>query len=65
MRSEKRFELTELHEVKDNGRILTVDEVIESLNNQNDEIDKLKNEVKKLRGQMKRREMENERSLEV
>ena len=32
--SEKRFTLTDWHEVKDNGKIMTVDEVVGKLNQQ-------------------------------
>ena len=37
----KRFTLTDWHEVKDNGKIMTVDEVINMLNDQQDTIRKL------------------------
>ena len=39
--SEKRFTLTDWHEVKDNGKIMTVDEVISKLNEQQAEIERL------------------------
>lgn len=39
--SEKRFTLTAWHEVKDNGKIMTVDEVVGKLNEQQDTIFKL------------------------
>lgn len=39
--SEKRFTLTAWHEVKDNGKIMTVDEVVGKLNEQQAEIERL------------------------
>ena len=39
--TEKRFTLTDWHEVKDNGKIMTVNEVIDTLNNQQAEIERL------------------------
>ena len=39
--SEKRFTLTDWHEVKDNGKIMTVDEVVGKLNEQQAEIERL------------------------
>lgn len=39
--SEKRFTLTDWHEVKDNGKIMTVDEVVGKLNEQQDIISQL------------------------
>ena len=39
--SEKRFTLTDWHEVKKDGKIMTVNEVIDTLNNQQAEIERL------------------------
>ena len=39
--TEKRFTLTDWHEVKDNGKIMTVNEVINMLNEQQAEIERL------------------------
>ena len=39
--SEKRFTLTDWHEVKDNGKIMTVDEVVGKLNEQQATIKRL------------------------
>ena len=39
--SEKRFTLTDWHEVKDKGKIMTVNEVINMLNEQQAEIERL------------------------
>ena len=39
--SEKRFTLTDWHEVKDNGKIMTVNEVVGKLNEQQAEIERL------------------------
>ena len=43
--SEKRFTLTDWHEVKDNGNIMTVDEVVGKLNEQQATINHLKHEL--------------------
>ena len=43
--SEKRFTLTDWHEVKDNGKIMTVDEVVGKLNEQQATINHLKQEL--------------------
>ena len=40
--SEKRFTLTDWHEVKDNGKIMTVDEVVGKLNEQQATINEYK-----------------------
>ena len=39
--NEKRFTLTDWHEVKDKGKIMTVNEVINMLNEQQAEIERL------------------------
>ena len=46
--TEKRFTLTAWHEVKDNGKIMTVDEVINMLNEQQDQISYWKHKVNSL-----------------
>ena len=46
--TEKRFTLTDWHEVKDNGKIMTVDEVINMLNEQQDQISYWKHKVNSL-----------------
>ena len=52
--SEKRFTLTDLHEVKDNGKIMTVDEVINMLNEQQATINDKEKMVKSLNDDIKR-----------
>ncbi|MBP5423007.1 MAG: hypothetical protein J6Y78_11255 [Paludibacteraceae bacterium] len=42
--SEKRFTLTDWHEVKEDGKIMTVDEVIKTLNDLYEENENLKKE---------------------
>ena len=46
--NEKRFTLTDWHEVKDKGKIMTVDEVINMLNRQQDQISYWKHKVSSL-----------------
>ena len=72
--SEKRFTLTDWHEVKDNGNIMTVDEVVGKLNEQQATIRKLQDlcgesdyenvklrqEIKELKAQLREKE-EDER----
>ena len=46
--NEKRFTLTAWHEVKDNGKIMTVDEVVGKLNEQQATIQSLQGDVNRL-----------------
>lgn len=46
--SEKRFTLTDWHEVKDNGKIMTVDEVVGKLNELNNENEQLKQKLENI-----------------
>ncbi len=45
----KRFELTDWHEVKDEGKILTVNEVINLMNQLNDENVELKRKIEEIK----------------
>ena len=46
--SGKRFTLTDWHEVKDNGKIMTVDEVVGKLNELNNENEQLKQKLENI-----------------
>ena len=61
--SEKRFTLTDWHEVKDNGEIMTVDEVINMLNEQQDSIYELNFECADLLGEKIANEEEYDRHI--
>lgn len=44
--AEKRFTLTDWHEVKDKDKVMTVDEVIDTLNSQAEKIEHLQKIIK-------------------
>ena len=58
--SEKRFTLTDWHEVKDNGRIMTVDEVIDMMNNLYEENQLLQRDISIVHNKNKELMLENE-----
>ena len=58
--SEKRFTLTDWHEVKDNGRIMTVDEVIDMMNNLYEENQLLQRDMSIVHNKNKELMLENE-----
>ena len=63
--TKKRFELTDWHEVKDNGNIMKVQEVVDKLNEQDEKIELLQKYIAIFRYDLKGKMFEIEKLKEL